>query len=207
MNLGRYGVLVGCVLAMASIAGTADHGGGAVRIVGKVKSVGAEAASIEVQDERETFTVELDAKTVVTRCTAGSLKGCAAGTTLHVLGHAREAGRRQKAFVQGTVAVVAGEVFMHAPIPSDLASQELEWVSGKLSLDHGHPRVGTYELHVAIERSIAILGKVEKSALASGVAVLVEAEKADGARTLRAKKIAILTPDLPRAEAHAAFGL
>jgi len=205
----RTPVLLGIVVAFAFAFafGARAHDDGHVRLAGKVKSAAADGASFELAASGATIKVDL-AAVEVALAKARPIKDCGS-ETIYVLGHKHDASRRQKAFIQAATAIVAGGPFAPGPIPHDLAGQKLEWTSGALTFEKGMPHVGGYEVHVAPDRLVLVLGKAPKNALASGRLVFVEGaetgEKKD--RAIAAKRVIVLAPEIPQAEYHAALGL
>lgn len=207
MTAWRSAALLGSCVAIALAARAAEDE--ELRLTGKVKSVASDGKSFEVQDARGTFTVDLDEKSSVAVHKASALKSCPASSAIHVLGHKREAGRRQKAFVQEIAAIVVGDGYTPPAIPADLADQKLEWMKGKLAFDHERPRLDGYELHVAPDRLVPVVRAGAKDALAPGKTVFVDGPRRGGkdGRAVTAKKVVILAPEIPQAEYHAALGL
>ena len=200
-------ILIALTAALSAAADVAEHPQ-PMRVVGKVKSVEADALVVEVPGAHGGLTVELDAKTRVSRCKTSALKGLAAGAEVHLLCREHAASRRQKAFVDGVAAIVVEEKFSAPAIPADLSEERLKWVTGKLTFDHGRPQLGFSELHVATDRLACLLGPASKEAIAAGDLLFVEAEKPEkGARAVKARRAVLLAPDAPQADLHAILGL
>jgi hypothetical protein len=205
-TLRWLGLAAGAILVAVAVRAAESE---PLRIMGKVKSVASDGRAFDLVDARGALAVELEPKAEVTLHRATPIGGCAPGATIYVLGVKREAGRRQKAFVQDVQAIVVGDGFSPPALPSGLAEKKLEWVKGKLALEGGRPRVGAYELHAPADRLVLRVSAAPKDALAPGRLVFVEGTPRGepGPRAAAARKVALLDPQIPEAELHAALGL
>jgi hypothetical protein len=199
---------------VAIMAASAALAAGDLRFCGKVAKPPDSAGIFEARAKDAIWKVALGDSTAIERHKATPLALCKSGAKIAVLGKrvkAIETADPSKSTpdnISRIAAIVVGEGFEPPPVPPELSAKGIEWISGTLQRAGTKTHmIGNFFLMAGPDRRAIEIEPADRGAIAKGATVLVEGEGEERAKEARARRVAVLAPEIEAAEYRLAFGL